>query len=227
MSMLQSTLRTQKKALRKAIGATLRALPAASIDEQSQAVAAQIVSAPWFTRSKALSCYLSMPTGELSTESLVSTILNSKKLLFVPRIESADGRMDFVRLYGEDDLSSLPSGLWGIKEPGRQWMGNERTNGVTNYFVLGPVMDATCEPLDLILLPGVAFDKTLSRLGHGKGYYDRFIQTYVSSGHQRPLLVGLALREQCLESGEVPIGENDWKMDLVVTPDGIIGEKDC
>lgn len=89
---------------------------------------------------------------------------------------------------------------------------------------------------------GLAFDLSLSRLGHGKGFYDRFIRKYVSSGRQRPILgayprrdrslqltmssVGLALREQLLESGKVPIEETDWKMDLVVTPDGIIGDVD-
>ena len=36
--------------------------------------------------------------------------------------------------------------------------------------------------------------------------------------------VGLALREQLLESGKVPMEETDWKMDLIVTPDGIIGD---
>ncbi|KAF8636942.1 hypothetical protein AX17_003193 [Amanita inopinata Kibby_2008] len=215
MSTIQTTLRAQKKALRKAANATLRALPPSLIEEQSRAVTDQIISSPFFTRSKVLSCYLSMPTGELSTSSLVSTILQSDKMIFVPRIESSEGRMDFVQLYGQDDLSSMPSGLWGIKEPSRQWMGTDRLNA----------MGETCETLDLILLPGVAFDRSLSRLGHGKGYYDRFIQSYVSSGRQRPLLVGLALREQLLEAGEIPMGETDWRVDLIVTPDGIIREE--
>ena len=80
--------------------------------------------------------------------------------------------------------------------------------GTNNWFDGVPklVTDANCESLDLILLPstlrfqsskngtntrryqGVAFDRNLSRLGHGKGFYDRFISSYVSSGHPRPLL---------------------------------------
>ncbi|KAF8635456.1 hypothetical protein AX15_000433 [Amanita polypyramis BW_CC] len=214
MSTLQTTLRAQKRVLRKAVHTTFRAVPASSIEEQSRAVAAHIVSSSFFTRSKILSCYLSMPTGELSTNPLVSSILQSDKTLFVPKIESTDGKMDFVKLYGEEDLSSLPTGTWGIKEPAREWKGTERLS----------VMNSSCPPLDLILLPGVAFDLDLSRLGHGKGFYDRFIQSYVSSGRQRPVLVGLALREQLLEAGRIPTEETDWKMDFVVTPDGIFSD---
>jgi 5-formyltetrahydrofolate cyclo-ligase len=96
------------------------------------------------------------------------------------------------------------------------------------------------------VLQGVAFDRSLSRLGHGKGYYDRFISSYVASGRPRPLLgvssgcafpvcfpilkcvilfptVALALRDQVLDAGQVPMGEHDWKMDMIITPDEIIG----
>ncbi|KAK2461221.1 hypothetical protein APHAL10511_006748 [Amanita phalloides] len=213
MTTLPTTLRAQKAALRKAIRATLRTLPSSSIDDQSRAVAAHVISSPFFGRSRMLNCYLSMPVGELKTYSLISSILKSDKVLFVPTIESMEGQMDFVRLYDEDDLSSLPSGMWDIKEPGVEWKGEKRTSA----------LDADCESLDLVLLPGLAFDLGLSRLGHGKGFYDRFIQRYISSGRPRPLLVGLALREQLLETGQIPTEETDWKMDLVVTPDGVIG----
>jgi len=94
------------------------------------AVVAHVLSSSFFARSTLLSCYLSMPTGELNTDSLVFDILRCNKTLFVPRIESStEGKMDFVKLYGEDDFNSLPSGAWGIKDPGRWWTGKERLSG--------------------------------------------------------------------------------------------------
>ncbi|RDB29725.1 putative 5-formyltetrahydrofolate cyclo-ligase [Hypsizygus marmoreus] len=209
------SLKAQKHALRKAISATLKLMPTSVVADQSQAVMDRVLSLPSFQRCRSISCYLSMPSGELDTSSLILEILDRGKTLFVPKIESKDGHMDFLRVYGKDDLNSLPSGVWGIKEPEPFWQGSKRQN----------VLDTSCDGLDIILLPGVAFDQSLSRLGHGKGYYDRFITSYSSTGRPRPLLVALALREQVLEDNIVPVAAHDWKMDLVVTPDGILGQE--
>ncbi|KDQ58661.1 hypothetical protein JAAARDRAFT_34496 [Jaapia argillacea MUCL 33604] len=211
-------LRAQKKALRKALSATLSAVPTAEIQLQSQAITSHILSLPSFHAAKSISCYLSMPTGEVDTSSIVLEILRAGKALFVPKIHppvpNSEPKMDFLKVYSEEDLRSFPAGLWGISEPGWEWKGKRRESA----------LDEVSEPLDMILLPGVAFDPSLSRLGHGKGYYDRFITNCISSkvDVRRPSLVALSLREQILQSGVVPIGEHDWKMDAIITPDGVI-----
>ncbi|TFK21827.1 5-formyltetrahydrofolate cyclo-ligase [Coprinopsis marcescibilis] len=211
-SALQTSLRAQKRSLRKTISAALGNIPITSIDAQSKAITDKICSLTIFKRAKAVSCYLSMPSGEVTTSSLSTSIItHSGKRLFVPKILNKDGIMDFFEIFNENDLATLPSGTWGIKEPDSQWEGKSRTTALS----------ADSHILDLILLPGVAFDRSWSRLGHGKGYYDRFISTYTSS-KGRPLLVGLALREQLLDAGSVPTGELDWKMDIIVTPDEIL-----
>jgi len=119
--------------------------------------------------------------------------------------------MDLLKVYDGEDLTTLPVGLWGIKEPNNFWKDRPRLSALDDD-----------DSLDVILLPGVAFDESHSRLGHGKGYYDRFLTSYMSSGRRAPLLVALALREQMLPDDEIPIGEHDWKMDFIVTPDRII-----
>ncbi|KZT23640.1 5-formyltetrahydrofolate cyclo-ligase [Neolentinus lepideus HHB14362 ss-1] len=209
-----TALQANKLVLRKSIDATLRALPTANVKEQSHAITTRVLALPAFAQSRTVSCYLSMPAAEVDTSSLVTEILRAGKSLFVPRIDrSTEGRMEFLKVYGEEDLQAFPSGHWGIREPEYIRDGQRRLS----------VEDVASEGLDMILVPGVAFDRSLSRLGHGKGYYDRFISTYTSlPGRERPLLVALALREQVLDVGQVPITDHDWKMDMIVSPDGII-----
>lgn len=211
MSIVQST---NKRALRKAIATTLRELSQSDIQSQSQAITEKVLSLPAFQQCKTVSCYLSMPAAEVQTTSLILNILGDLgKSLFVPSIISNNGYMDFVRVYTEEDYRSFPSGLWGIPEPTPEWSSEKRQS----------IFDADCSNLDLILVPGVAFDRSFSRLGHGKGYYDRFITSYSSStGRSKPLLVALALEQQLLEHGQVPMFDHDWKMDMIITPDKVI-----
>ena len=87
--------------------------------------------------------------------------------------------------------------------------------------------------LDVIVLPGVLFDREGGRLGHGKGYYDRYIrrtrQFAVEHSRAPPVLctllltVGVALRNQLLPAGQsVPKSELDESMHYIVSADGVI-----
>lgn len=213
-----ATIRSQKKALRNAMVATLASLPVSEIQQQSQAITDRLLESPLFQRTRNVSCYLSMPAGEVDTSALVSGILRAGKNLFVPKTDAAeDGKMDFLQVYDLDDLRDLPSGKWGIKEPPYQYRGAPRQNA----------LDQSSGPLDVLFLPGIAFDRSLSRLGHGKGYYDRYISSYTANTRQRPLLVALALREQILEAEQVPTTLHDWKVDVITGPDGFISKLDA
>lgn len=194
--------------------ATLRDVSETEIQSQSQAIAAKILALPAFQSCRAISCYLSMPVSEAQTTSLIMSILaDQKKHLFVPTIVSEEDRMDFMRLHDEEDFKGLPVGLWGIPQPTAQWKDENRQS----------VSDASTENLEVILLPGLAFDRSLSRLGHGKGYYDRFLSTYITAAKRpRPLLVALALQQQLLDAGQVPITDSDWKVDMIITPNDTV-----
>ena len=69
------------------------------------------------------------------------------------------------------------------------------------------------EELDVVLVPGVAFDRTCRRLGHGGGYGD----AYLAHNELRALVVGLAFDKQ-LTPRPVPAEEHDRRMDVVITP---------
>ena len=70
--------------------------------------------------------------------------------------------------------------------------------------------------IDIMLVPGLAFDKHGNRLGQGGGFYDRYLP-YV---RQDCLTLGIALDEQVIES--VPHGTNDQRVDYIVTPTRVI-----
>ncbi|KZV71463.1 nagb/rpia/CoA transferase-like protein [Peniophora sp. CONT] len=200
-----TALQLQKRALRKTVASVLRALPRVEIEEQSKRIAERVVQTPWFPRAHSICCYLNMPSGEVDTGLLISSIFQASKTLYVPRVDTArTGHMDFLQLHGESDLSALPADLWGIREPDLIFDNEARTNAV----------DPGSAPLDIIFVPGVAFDRGFSRLGHGKGYYDRFLTTYTTAR------VALALREQLVDN--VPTAAHDWTVDMIVTPDEIL-----
>ncbi|KAL1702670.1 hypothetical protein EV121DRAFT_209502 [Schizophyllum commune] len=213
-----ATIAAEKRALRKLVSAKLKALSVAEISQQSEAIASRVLALPAFKESRRISCYMSMPTSEVVTTSLVNSILDHGKTLFIPRISvETPGHMDFLQLHGREDLGSLKAETWGIKEPDLHWLGNPRQSALQ------------APGIDVILVPGVAFDRSMSRLGHGKGYYDKFISTYVETGNKRPLLgmsislaFALALREQICENSAVPVTPHDWKMDMIITPDEVI-----
>ena len=72
---------------------------------------------------------------------------------------------------------------------------------------------------DVLLVPMVAFDKKLNRLGYGGGYYDRLIEKLTKK--KKILKIGLALSVQ--EIYKVPINNYDQKLDYIVTNKSIIG----
>ncbi|KAL6299223.1 hypothetical protein BKA93DRAFT_807745 [Sparassis latifolia] len=214
-----AAIQSQKKVLAKTMRTMLRSLSSSDIQQQSQVITERVLASPFFQTSQTISCYLSMPSGEVDTSALVSGILRAGKTLFVPKTDATqEGKMDFLRVHSEDDLRDFPPGIWGINEPGFEYFKKRRQNA----------LDEASDPLDLILLPGLAFDRSLSRLGYGKGYYDRYISAYTATTNMRrkPLLVALALREQILVAERVPTALHDWKMDVIVGPDGFIRRED-
>jgi 5-formyltetrahydrofolate cyclo-ligase len=82
-------------------------------------------------------------------------------------------------------------------------------------------------PLDLLLMPGLAFDAAGNRLGRGGGFYDAFIQRYwarcEARGWTPPPTLALAYAEQVLEVGDVPMDPHDRPVDALATPDGVAG----
>lgn len=190
----------------------LRNISASEIMRQSQQLTRILVACDFFQRSKAISCYMSMP-GEVETSSIALEALRVGKILYTPRISPDRKSMKMFRVYSEADLMSMqPTGPWGIREPDLTWQGQPREE-----------VEPQSTVLDIIFLPGVAFDASFARLGHGKGFYDRFLADYHKNmaSQARPVLVGLALHEQVVSQNSFPVEEHDWKVDHILTATGL------
>lgn len=194
-------------------------ITAESLTSQSAAVTRHVLSHPAFQKSNAVACYLSMPKGEIQTDEIVNAVLAEGKTLYVPRLKTLaeSSVMEFLRIHSKEDLeSNLVPGVWGIREPSVEYDSTPRESASS----------PSSPPIDLILMPGMAFDRTLSRLGHGKGYYDRFISTYRSSlpetsEKHEVFLCGLGLDEQVLEDGTIPMTETDVRLNSLITSQGV------
>lgn len=140
--------------------------------------------------------------SEVRTQEALGAALRSNKHIVVPYCtKDIDGR-NKLGLWHLQEKSELVSGMWGILEPPRQRWGETGK-------------EADPRELDLIMVPGVAFDRQGGRLGNGHGYYDRLLQTI------RADAVASAV---CYESqlfDEIPMFDSDIYMDYVITEKSI------
>ena len=128
-----------------------------------------------------------MKTGEAGIVNTNGEAFDKGKRRSMNLYEAVDGEKDFA------------IGAYGIREPIP-----ERCRRVMPSEV------------DFILVPGVAFDRSLNRLGYGGGYYDRFFpQT-----RDKCVKAALAFAMQIVEN--VPVDQYDTRMDYLITEEGIL-----
>ena len=210
-----------KKGMRSDMKNVLMVLSGSDILERSIAISNNITSLPIFQSSQAVSCFISMPKGEVQTSPLLSKILpigahGSGKRCFVPQVTGATPTdMIMVEIQDLNELNSFPKNKWKIPEP-----------------PTGSVDSTYKGIIDIILVPGVIFDKNCNRMGHGKGYYDCYIKRITESHLQDhgldrgPVTIGLCFDEQVLSGDEtVPIDDHDIQLDYVVTPSGVYSSR--
>ncbi|KAG0593089.1 hypothetical protein KC19_1G304500 [Ceratodon purpureus] len=193
-------VRQQKKALRTVVRRELRNFSPEAKREEDEAIQKHILSAEWYQNSKRICAYVSCASlREVDTSHIMADLLEKQRRtagmkVYVPRIEDKESHMRMLHITNTDD--DLIANYMNILEPTLlDSVGNPREE----------VMQAT-EPLDLLLLPGLAFDRKGGRLGRGGGYYDLFLQNYLllakDKGWKSPLLgeLGFCIRLQCSTS---------------------------
>ena len=180
-----------KTALRAAQVAARDGLTPEQRATATAAIVARVRSLPAWQRARCVLSYMAFGS-ELDLGELHRELLLQGRLLVAPRVP-AQGRALELRQVADLAQDLAPS-RWGIPEPQP-----ERC----------PLVDPA--QIDLVLVPGLAFDRWGNRLGYGAGFYDRLFQRLSSS----------ALRVACLQDAllvdRVPAEPHDVPVDLLVT----------
>lgn len=72
--------------------------------------------------------------------------------------------------------------------------------------------------IDLFIVPGVAFTRSGNRLGHGMGYYDKYLTQHAEKyAHKKTTIMALALNEQIVDVEDLPMDDHDVRLNYVVT----------
>ena len=90
---------------------------------------------------------------------------------------------------------------------------------VNKFGILEPKNSKKKIVPDLIMVPLVAFDNQLNRIGYGKGYYDRSLKK-ISKTKKKTISLGIAYSFQ--KCGDIPVNKHDFKLDYIFTERGII-----
>lgn len=176
-----------KHALRKEIQAKKKLLTTTQIDDCSRRLAAQFLTLREYQAAKSIYSYLPY-NQEINTYGILRQAQKDGKRVAVPKV--IGDRMVFIWL---DDLQATEPGYYSIPEP------------VDN----GPIAD---DDTALMILPGLAFDRSGARCGYGGGFYDRYLEA-----HPKHYKVALAYSFQLYDHLETD--PHDIPVDLVLHED--------
>ncbi len=151
---------------------------------KSKIITEKFLNSDYFKNAKVIMSYISIK-NEIEMEEINKKVLEDKKILLFPVIEG-----EYIKAVKVNSLEKCEEKKFGVIEP-----------------IYGEPFNL--EEIDLIIVPGVAFDKRGNRIGFGKGYYDRFLKGY------RGKKIALAYEFQLVDSIETE--EHDERVDEIIT----------
>lgn len=175
-----------KSELRQQMRTLKRQFTQQQLDELSLPVVRRLQSL--LAETQTILAFYSLP-DEVNTHLLIDDLVAEGKTVLLPKVLN-DATMELRRYTGQNDFVE---GAFHIMEP------------------IGELFSDYAR-IDLILVPGMAFDSLGRRLGRGKGYYDRFLRGLESLPHIHT--VGVCFDFQ--KVAEVPMDEHDMSVDEVV-----------
>lgn len=185
---MKAQIEKTKQLLRDQFRKRLRHHSLEDRDRKARIIAELAFDLPAFRKAHAVMLYVALDE-EVNTRLILNTAFREKKHVLLPVLLEKTNEMISAELITPEGMHP---GKYAIMEP----------EGWSSPF---PMRD-----LDMVFVPGLAFDRKNHRLGRGKGYYDRFLAKLSS----RVATVGLAYDIQLVD--ELPVDVHDVKLDLVL-----------
>lgn len=188
----------QKKNIRKLITEKKNRLSDDYIVTSSKKITKTLMETPAFRNANVVMCYLSFGK-EVDTGQIIDECFKKGKKVLVPIIlRKADGTNYMEASLIEDPALDLAPGTMGISEP-----------KASNLRICDPGL------IDLIIIPGLAFDKCGNRLGYGAGYYDFFLERIREDCSQFALTFSFQLMDH------IPTQIHDKQIENIITERGL------
>ena len=182
-----------KKELRQRLRQILADIPPDELSTRSLRACHRLFAEPEYMKAEVIMVFLSLPT-EVDTTPVVLRAWQDRRRVLAPKVSWNQRRMLPLEVRSLTDDLMVSS--MGIREP------------ITG--IPFPVPD-----IDLVIVPGLAFDEYGNRLGRGRGFYDRFLAHPEFKG----VSCGFAFEAQLLP--EVPVGPLDRSVSMLVTDEKV------
>ena len=192
------TIFDDKKLLRRRILDERKNINIVEKKEMDNKILCKLYESEYYKKSKKIFMYISYDS-EINTKGIITKALEDNKKVYVPRTEFKTRIMDAVEIRS---LDNLVESEYGILEPS----------------INEPHIDPN--ELDLIIVPGVAFDKQGGRVGYGAGFYDRYFNKISEDNIERIIKLALAYEFQTLD--KVPMNDQDIPVDFIITENEFI-----
>ena len=178
-----------KSDIRKRIQNKRNSLPIRDRNKRSKIIAEKFFGTAYYNNSNKILIFYPF-RSEIDVTIIIRQALENKKNIILPRIHGQE-----LKLFYVDNLKKqLERGAYGIMEP------------ATDLCRPAKISD-----IDLVVVPGISFDKNLNRLGYGGGYYDRLLLC-IPEGVKK---IALCFDIQVVDS--IPVSEHDIKVDILIT----------
>jgi len=178
-----------KRDIRKRIQNKRNSLPIWGRKKRSKIIAEKFFNTAYYNNSNNILIFYPF-RSEIDVTIIIRQALENKKNIILPRIHDQE-----LKLFYVDNLKKqLERGAYGIMEP---------TPGLCRPVKISDI--------DLVIVPGVVFDKNLNRLGYGGGYYDKLLP-HIPEGVKK---IALCFDIQVVDS--IPVSEHDIKVDILIT----------